>query len=112
MHLRGKCLKNAVLYMLSCCIATQVYAGSAHLLMPPEKTVEACQMRLSVDGRVVAQMRWILEFDREKAHCQFTPNGTPLWYEETVRGWIDSAYEAEDPKVWFESEWLRCEEPI
>jgi hypothetical protein len=89
-----------------------IQTGSAQYLLPPEKTIEACQMRLSIDGRVVAEMRWALEFDKAKAHAQFTPNGTPKWYEETVRGWIDSAYESGDTpeaaKAWFEKEWEGC----
>jgi hypothetical protein len=89
-------------------------AGSAHLVMPPEKTIEACQMRLSLDGRIIAEMKWNLKFDLEKAHAQFTPpSDTPKWYVETVRGWIDSAYGWEGAPVdWFNKEWNGCEDPI
>jgi hypothetical protein len=100
--------------MESLILAVLLHVGSAHLLMPAEKTIEACQARLSIDGRVVAQMRWALNFDRDKAHSQFTPADTvPGWYVETVRGWIDSAYKAgptpEEAKTWFQKEWEGCE---
>jgi hypothetical protein len=101
------------LLVLICLLASQVQAGSAQLLMPAEKTIEACQMRLSIDGRVIGHMRWDLGYDREKAHANFTPNGAPTWYVNTVRGWIDSAYRAGDKrgdaKTWFETEWAGCE---
>jgi hypothetical protein len=95
-------------------LAALLHTGSGHLLMPQEKTIEACQARLSIDGRVVAEMRWALEYDLEKAHKQFTPADTvPKWYVDTVRGWIDSAYKAgptpEDAKAWFNMEWDGCE---
>jgi hypothetical protein len=104
------------LFVLLSLIACQVQAGSANLMMPPEKTIEACQMRLSIDGRIVAHMRWVLEYDQAKAHAQFTPADTvPAWYVGTVRGWIDSAYKAgntpEEAKAWFQMEWDGCEGP-
>ena len=90
------------------------YAGSAHLLMPREKTVEACQLRLGIDGRVIAEMKWNLKFDVTKAHEQFQPpDGTPQWFIETVKSWIDSVYKWNGTPVdWFDHEWKGCEDPI
>jgi hypothetical protein len=98
-------------FVLGALLHCTAYAGSAHLVMPPEKTIEACQMRLSLDGRIIAEMRWNLKFDLPKAHAQFTPPAdTPKWYVATVRGWIDSAYAWEGAAPdWFEMEWNGCE---
>jgi hypothetical protein len=93
---------------------TNCYAGSGYLQLPAEKNPAACHYRLTIDGRTIAQMRWIERFDLEKAHAQFTPpEGVPGWYVDLVRGWIDSAYLAADAPEeavrWFNKEWDGCE---
>lgn len=94
-----------VLFVLSL-----AYAGSVQYVLPQEKTVGACQQRMSIDGRVIAHMKWELNLSREDAHKQFTPGEVPDWYVKTVRGWIDSAYRWDkDPIRWFEMEYDACE---
>lgn len=96
--------------LLALLVHCTAHAGSAYLAIPESRTIESCQARLSIDGRIVAHMRWVLEFDRDKAHAQFTPGDSPGWYVDTVRAWIDSAYEWQgDPRAWFETEWGACE---
>lgn len=101
--------RSLLLSLMLC--ACSAWAGSGHMSLPPTKTTEACQARLSVDGRVVAHIRWELKLSKAEAHEQFTPPpDLPQWFVDTVHDWIESAYGWEGkPVKWFEKEWDACQ---